>query len=121
MENNGEGRTIGFEMRKEITDESEIHAHYKLTLEDVHYRFEQWREEKINAYDKVLSGVSLRDRHPLKGTLSSNEIIRLEKNNFRKKVQYHCYQHLFWCRSFFILWCQSLLHQSPIRIKVLLK
>ncbi len=54
MENNGEGQTIGCEMRKEVTDESEIHAHYKLTLEDVHYRFEQWREEKINAYDKVL-------------------------------------------------------------------
>jgi cyclopropane fatty-acyl-phospholipid synthase-like methyltransferase len=62
MENNGEERTIGCEMRKEIADESEIHTHYKLTLEDAHYRFEQWREEKINAYDKVLSGVSLRDR-----------------------------------------------------------
>ena len=55
--------------------------------------------------------------HPLKGTVSRTNIHHIL---FNKAFFLHCTRQLpnhYPCRCFQTLWCQRILHQSPIRIK----
>jgi len=56
--------------------------------------------------------------HPLKGPCQEEKLILCEKIYFLAKLQCWVTSISTFTETSFHFWCQSLLHQSPIRIKV---